>query len=81
MEYWELKDKWIEYCKVTKNPYSYNKYAEMYPNIRVKRNLNFKNLSKEDKNKYLAEKKAEHKLKWSIQERINQKRKELWIVI
>jgi len=81
MKYWEIKQKWIEYCKITENPYSYNKYAEMYPNIRVKRNLNFRNLSQEDKNKYLAKKKIESRLRWSIQKRIDEKRKELWIIL
>lgn len=36
-----LKSKRENYCKITENPYSYWRYIEMYPNIKVKTNLKY----------------------------------------
>ena len=81
MENESIKSKRREYYKNTKNPYTYDKYRLMYPNIKVKRCLNFKSLTKEQQsshNKILRDRTKFRKL--NMQKIIDQKRKELWII-
>lgn len=77
-----LKSKRIEYCKVTDNPYSYNRYVEQYPNIKIKRSLFFDDPEIMRKKEYSRRKQKEYKMrKLNMQKLINEKRKALWIII
>ena len=75
----KLKQLWIEYCKTTDKPYSYMRYTQLYPNITQRKNLNYKNLSVEEKKAYHRARKKKGYI--SAIDRIKKIREEQWIVI